>query len=138
MYIAILFGAAYGLLWGLFLSCLVGLSPFSRLQLIPQCDSVGSVLCYTVSSLLAPPLLAIPFYRAKVETWRIKIMGDPSSGKAVSWTDVFAFLLILRISPFPPHWVCNCVAPHLGIGVGLFWVAAFFGTSSSYSAPRSC
>ena len=100
-----------------------------------QCDSLGSVLCYTVSSLLAPPLLSIPFYRAKVETWRIKIMGDPASGKQVSWTDIFAFLLVLRISPFPPHWVCNCVAPHLGIGVGLFWVAAFFGQSCACHSP---
>lgn len=54
-------------------------------------------------------------------------MGDPSRGKQVSWTDVFAFLLVLRISPFPPHWVANFVAPHLGIGVGLFWLTCFIG-----------
>ena len=92
-----------------------------------QCESVGSVLCYTLSSLLAPPLLALPFYRARVETWRVKIMGDPAKGKKVGWDGVFAFLVVLRIAPFPPHWIANFVAPHLGIGVGLFWAACFVG-----------
>ena len=88
---------------------------------------MGSVLCYTLSSIVAPPLLALPFYRARVETWRVKIMGDPKKGKAVSWGDVFAFLVVLRIAPFPPHWIANFVAPHLGIGVALFWLSCFIG-----------
>ena len=54
-------------------------------------------------------------------------MGDPKKGKQVSWGDVFAFLVVLRISPFPPHWVANFVAPHLGIGVPLFWLSCFVG-----------
>ncbi|WWC72031.1 uncharacterized protein I206_105990 [Kwoniella pini CBS 10737] len=113
MYISILFGAAYGMIYGLLLSCL--------------CDAFGSLLCYTLSSLLAPPLLTMPFYRARVETWRIKIMGDPKKGKKVTWDSVFAFLLVLRIAPFPPHWVANFVAPHLGIGMFMFWSSCFIG-----------
>ncbi|WWC64564.1 uncharacterized protein I303_107175 [Kwoniella dejecticola CBS 10117] len=113
MYISILFGAAYGMVYGLILSCL--------------CDAFGSLLCYTLSSLLAPPLLTMPFYRARVETWRIKIMGDPKKGKKVTWDSVFAFLLVLRIAPFPPHWVANFVAPHLGIGMFMFWSSCFIG-----------
>jgi hypothetical protein len=76
---------------------------------------------------VAPPLLELPFYRARVETWRIKIMGDPKKGKQVSWGDVFAFLVVLRISPVPPHWVANFLAPHLGIGIPLFWLSCFVG-----------
>ncbi|WVW86185.1 hypothetical protein I302_108226 [Kwoniella bestiolae CBS 10118] len=113
MYISILFGAAYGIMYGLLLSCL--------------CDAFGSLLCYTLSSLLAPPLLTMPFYRARVETWRTKIMGDPKKGKKVTWDSVFAFLLVLRIAPFPPHWVANFVAPHLGIGMFMFWSSCFIG-----------
>ncbi|WWD19642.1 hypothetical protein CI109_104104 [Kwoniella shandongensis] len=113
MYISILFGAAYGLIYGLLLSCL--------------CESVGSLFCYTLSSLLAPPLLTLPFYRARVETWRTKIMGDPKKGKQVTWDGVFAFLIVLRIAPFPPHWVANFVSPHLGIGPILFWASCFIG-----------
>ncbi|OCF77319.1 transmembrane protein [Kwoniella mangroviensis CBS 8886] len=113
MYISILFGAAYGIMYGLVLSCL--------------CDAFGSLLCYTLSSLLAPPLLTMPFYRARVETWRTKIMGDPKKGKKVTWDSIFAFLLVLRIAPFPPHWVANFVAPHLGIGMFMFWSSCFIG-----------
>ncbi|WVR07671.1 hypothetical protein IAU60_004713 [Kwoniella sp. DSM 27419] len=113
MYISILFGAAYGIIVGLLLSCL--------------CDAFGSLLCYTLSSLLAPPLLALPFYRARVETWRIKIMGDPNKNKEVTWDSIFAFLLVLRIAPFPPHWIANFVAPHLGINPFLFWSSCFIG-----------
>ncbi|WRT70212.1 uncharacterized protein IL334_007207 [Kwoniella shivajii] len=113
MYISIIFGAAYGIMYGLVLSCF--------------CDATGSLLCYTLSSLLAPPLLTMPFYRARVETWRTKIMGDPKKGKKVTWDSVFAFLLVLRIAPFPPHWVANFVAPHLGIGRFMFWCSCFIG-----------
>lgn len=80
-----------------------------------------------LSAIVAPPLLALPFYRARVETWRHKIMGDPKRGKQISKTDVFAFLVVLRISPVPPHWVANFVAPHLGISVILFWFSCFVG-----------
>ncbi|WVR00166.1 hypothetical protein IAU59_007308 [Kwoniella sp. CBS 9459] len=113
MYISILFGAAYGIMYGLVLSCL--------------CDSLGSLLCYTLSAILAPPLLTLPFYRARVETWRIKIMGDPKKGKQVTWDSIFAFLIVLRIAPFPPHWIANFVAPHLGIGPLMFWASCFIG-----------
>jgi hypothetical protein len=128
MYISILFGAAYGMIYGLFLSCLVR-SPTCPIKETanPQCDSIGSIFCYTLSALLAPPLLALPFYRARVETWRTKIMGDPRKGKEVAWDGVAAFLIVLRISPFPPHWVANFVAPHLGIGPLFFWATCFIG-----------
>lgn len=65
-------------------------------------------------------------------------MGDPKSGKQVSWGDVFAFLVVLRIAPFPPHWIANFVAPHLGIGPGLFWLSCFIGKSSiGYAKKRA-
>lgn len=54
-------------------------------------------------------------------------MGDPKKGKQVSWDGVAAFLVVLRISPFPPHWVANFVAPHLGIGPLFFWATCFVG-----------
>lgn len=129
MYISILFGAAYGMVYGLLLSCLVNryhMTVADQADIL-QCESVGSIFCYTLSALLAPPLLALPFYRARVETWRVKIMGDPKKGKEVTWDGVAAFLIVLRIAPFPPHWVANFVAPHLGINPILFWATCFVG-----------
>lgn len=63
-------------------------------------------------------------------------MGDPAKGKKVGWDGVFAFLVVLRIAPFPPHWIANFVAPHLGIGVGLFWAACFVGEWIRSSVER--
>jgi hypothetical protein len=97
---------------------------------VTQSEASGALLCYLLSALLGPPLLALPFYRARVETWRVKIMGDPKKGKQVSWDGVFTFLIVLRILPFPPHWVANFVAPHLGIGMFLFFSSVFIGASS--------
>lgn len=54
-------------------------------------------------------------------------MGDPKKGKEVTWDGVAAFLIVLRIAPFPPHWVANFVAPHLGINAFLFWATCFIG-----------
>lgn len=54
-------------------------------------------------------------------------MGDPKKGKKVTWDSIFAILLVLRIAPFPPHWIANFVAPHLGIGMFLFWSSCFIG-----------
>ncbi|ORX40599.1 hypothetical protein BD324DRAFT_611478 [Kockovaella imperatae] len=113
MYIAIVFGAAYGIGQGLILACI--------------CESVGSVLCYLLSAVLAPPLLMLPFYRSRVAVFRAKLMGDATKGQTVSTMDIFAFLLVLRISPFPPHGITNLVCPHLGIGLGLFWLSCFIG-----------
>lgn len=113
MYISILFGAAYGIWYGLILSCL--------------CEATGSILCYTLSAILGPPLLEIPFYRKKLDVWRKKIMGDEAAGTKVGKDSIFAFLVVLRIMPLPPHWMANFVAPHLGIGIVLFWCAVFVG-----------
>lgn len=92
-----------------------------------QCEASGALLCYTLSAIVGPPLLTIPSYRNRLETWRIKIMGDASKGEQVGWDGVFAFLIVLRIAPFPPHWIANVVAPHLGISPILFWLACFVG-----------
>jgi hypothetical protein len=63
-------------------------------------------------------------------------MGDPKKGKQVSWDGVFAFLIVLRIAPFPPHWVANFVAPHLGIGPFMFWASCFIGEHQVDHTPR--
>ncbi|KAJ9125067.1 hypothetical protein QFC22_000020 [Naganishia vaughanmartiniae] len=98
---------------GLFLSCI--------------CEATGALLCYLLSAVIGPPLLTIEAYRTRLETWRTKIMGDKDKGEDVGWDGVFSFLVVLRIAPFPPHWIANFVAPHLGINPLLFWSAVFIG-----------
>jgi hypothetical protein len=32
-----------------------------------------------------------------------------------------------RLAPLPPHWVVNIMCPHVGIGLGIFWLSAAAG-----------
>lgn len=36
-------------------------------------------------------------------------------------------MLIVRISPLPPHWFINIAAPHVGVPLIPFFVGTFFG-----------
>jgi len=53
----------------------------------------------------------------------------------VKWSDkvnsqrdnLIPFLIVLRIAPFPPHWVVNVICPHVGIGIIPFWVSTWLG-----------
>lgn len=99
MYISILFGAAYGVLIGVLLSCIV--SPLHPSQSIRssmrgQCEATGALLNYALSAVVGPPLLTIESYRNRLELWRVKIMGDAEKGEQVGWDGVFSFLIVLR------------------------------------------
>jgi hypothetical protein len=101
MYISILFGAAYGVLIGVLLSCIVSSLSFyspdiSAHQSLPQCEATGALLNYALSAVVGPPLLTIESYRNRLELWRVKIMGDAEKGEQVGWDGVFSFLIVLR------------------------------------------
>lgn len=82
----------------------------------------GALLCYSLSAVIGGPILTHSArWRHKLESWRIKIASRTSS------YDLFSYLVILRISPLPPHWVVNLLAPHLGIPRGIFWASTFVG-----------
>jgi hypothetical protein len=99
MYISILFGAAYGVLIGVLLSCIVStiFHPTSAVSHDPgQCEATGALCNYALSAIVGPPLLTIESYRNRLETWRVKIMGDKEKGEEVGWDGVFSFLIVLR------------------------------------------
>jgi hypothetical protein len=151
MYISILFGAAYGVFYGLILSCLVGVeqdtvrgkmnveltpNPFfsanrSELCCVTPCrqswDLRGSLafqdhgrsdqgrgrhlgrgVCVSDRTQVSLPLNYLRMFHPRSD--RSYIPPSPN-----------------RISPFPPHWVTNVVAPHLDISPILFWCACFIG-----------
>lgn len=101
MYISILFGAAYGVLIGVLLSCIVSSCLPSVFRTIShghflQCEATGALCNYALSAIVGPPLLTIESYRNRLETWRVKIMGDKEKGEEVGWDGVFSFLIVLR------------------------------------------
>ncbi|CAL1715966.1 unnamed protein product [Somion occarium] len=105
MYLSILGGAVWGVPRALPLAC--------------TCVATGGTLCYLISAALGPALLTMPKWKAKFDVWSDKIRSQKDN--------IISFLIVLRIAPFPPHWVVNVLCPHLGIGVAPFWTSTWLG-----------
>ena len=105
MYLSILGGAVWGVPRALPLAC--------------ACVATGATLCYLISAALGPALLTMPKWKAKLDVWADKLREHKD--------DIISFLIVLRIAPFPPHWVVNVLCPHVGIGIIPFWISTFLG-----------
>lgn len=105
MYLSILGGAMWGVPRALPLAC--------------TCVATGATLCYCISSALGPALLTLPKWKARLDVWASKLNAQKDN--------LISFLIVLRIAPFPPHWVVNVLCPHLGIGVIPFWATTWLG-----------
>lgn len=105
MYLSILGGAVWGVPRALPLAC--------------TCVATGATLCYFISAALGPALLTMPKWKAKFDVWGDKIQAQKEN--------LISFLIVLRIAPFPPHWVVNVLCPHLGIGIIPFWISTWLG-----------
>ncbi|GAA5804474.1 hypothetical protein HPULCUR_009969 [Helicostylum pulchrum] len=42
---------------------------------------------------------------------------------------MFNYMIVLRISPFPPNWVVNLGSSHLGVPIGVFFWGTFLGVA---------
>ncbi|MBW0558930.1 hypothetical protein O181_098645 [Austropuccinia psidii MF-1] len=108
MYLSILAGAMFGIRVGLPLVCC--------------CVATGAMLCYLLSYSLASKLvLHSNCLRKRLENWKSKLSTKTNK------FDLFIYLILIRISPLPPHWVVNLLAPHVGINPSLFWFTTFLG-----------
>ncbi|KAG0142745.1 hypothetical protein CROQUDRAFT_724949 [Cronartium quercuum f. sp. fusiforme G11] len=108
MYLSILSGAMYGVKVGLPIVCL--------------CVGTGALLCYVLSLNLGTTVFIYsPSLRNRLEHWKQKLSTKTNS------FDLFAYLVVIRISPLPPHWVVNLLAPHVGIDIKLFWLSTCLG-----------
>jgi len=105
MYLSILGGAVWGVPRALPLVC--------------ACVASGATLCYLISAALGPALLTLPRWKDRLDKWADKVRAQKDN--------LISFLIVLRISPLPPHWVVNVVCPHVGIGIVPFWVSTFLG-----------
>lgn len=105
MYLSILGGAVWGVPIALPLAC--------------TCVASGATLCYLISAALGPALLTLPKWKARLDVWSDKLTSQREN--------LISYLIILRIAPFPPHWVVNVLAPHLNITLLPFWVSTWLG-----------
>lgn len=89
------------------------------LPLACTCVATGATLCYFISAALGPALLTMPKFKARFDVWAEKIVAQKEN--------IIPFLIVIRIAPFPPHWVVNVICPHVGIGIVPFWVSTWLG-----------
>ncbi|BGP02497.1 Golgi apparatus membrane protein TVP38 [Rhodotorula toruloides] len=108
MYLSMLGGALFGVLVALPLVCF--------------CVATGALLCYLLSALLGPSVLAnSSIWQARVEAWQERVRGHEKN--------LVSYLIVLRIAPLPPHWMLNLAAPHVGVSVWKFWLSTFLGVA---------
>jgi uncharacterized membrane protein YdjX (TVP38/TMEM64 family) len=122
MYMSILAGAMWGVSIALPVVCCVSDSPsmYRHLLISLQCVATGALLCYLISSFLGPVVLSSSTkWQNRIKKWQTRI--EKQGGNVIS------YLIVIRIAPLPPHWVVNIICPHLGIGVGIFWLSTFLG-----------
>jgi len=105
MYLSILGGAVWGVWRAIPMAC--------------TAVATGATLCYLISATLGPALLALPKFKERLDRWTEKVDAQRAN--------LLSFLIVIRIAPFPPHWVVNVVCPHLGIGIPIFWVSTWLG-----------
>ncbi|CAH7674888.1 expressed protein [Phakopsora pachyrhizi] len=108
MYLSILAGAMFGVSVALPLVCL--------------CVGTGAMLCYLISYRFSSPLFDyFPSLGNRLDSLRLTLSTKTNR------LDLFAYLVVIRISPLPPHWVVNLLAPYLGISLGMFWITTCLG-----------
>ncbi|KAF8515389.1 oxalate transporter [Hysterangium stoloniferum] len=105
MYLSILGGAVWGVWRAIPMAC--------------TAVATGATLCYLISAALGPALLALPKFKERLDRWAEKVDAQRAN--------LISFLIVIRIAPFPPHWVVNVICPHVGIGIPIFWMSTWFG-----------
>ncbi|KIO34304.1 hypothetical protein M407DRAFT_240633 [Tulasnella calospora MUT 4182] len=119
--ITYLFLQAFSLPGSMYMSILAGAvwGPAKAIPLCCTCVACGATLCYFIGAALGPALLVLPSWKARLDHWSVKINQERAN--------LIPFLIVLRIAPFPPHWVVNVLCPHLGIGLVPFFISTWLG-----------
>ncbi|CAO1618922.1 unnamed protein product [Parajaminaea phylloscopi] len=116
-----MFLQAFSIPGSMYMSILAGAMWGVPLALPIVCASVatGATICYLISKFLGEVLHAIPSWKARVDSWKAVLDRQRD--------DMLSYLIVIRMMPVPPHNVVNILAPHLGIGLPMFWFSTFCG-----------
>ncbi|PKC11066.1 hypothetical protein RhiirA5_310761 [Rhizophagus irregularis] len=99
-----------GTLWG----------SWNALILVSFCSGTGSTICYLLSYYLGQPIIQ-NYLSERMERWNEKLNAHRKG--------LFSYIIFLKTTPFLPNWFINIASPHLGVGVGVFYWATFFGVA---------
>ncbi len=83
------------------------------------CESVGSSMCYLLSSAIARPI---------VERLAPQKLGYFREHAEAEREHMFLMCLFTRLTPFLPNWFLNVASPLVGVPLTPFFLGSFFGT----------
>ncbi|PWY99254.1 hypothetical protein BCV70DRAFT_200834 [Testicularia cyperi] len=120
-FIVYIFLQAFSIPGSMYMSILAGALFGVPVALPLVCTSVatGATICYLISKFLGVVLVALPSWKARIDQWKDKMQDHKDN--------MLSYLIVIRMMPLPPHNIVNILAPHLGIGIPLFWLSTFFG-----------
>lgn len=90
------------------------------LLLICFCSATGASFCYLLSYLAGKPLVH-KYLPERAADWSRKVDGQKSN--------IFSYIVFLRITPFLPNWFINIVSPVIGVRLPPFWLGTFVGVA---------
>ncbi|RIA93899.1 snare associated Golgi protein [Glomus cerebriforme] len=99
-----------GTLWG----------SWNALILISFCSGTGATVCYLLSYYLGKPIIQT-YLSEHMKNWNERLNSHREG--------LFSYIIFLRIAPILPNWFINIASPHLGVGIGVFYWATFFGVA---------
>ncbi|CAG8692534.1 8971_t:CDS:2 [Funneliformis caledonium] len=106
MWLSVLGGALFSLPTALFLICF--------------CSSAGATNCYLLSRKFGRTFVKEKFSE-KLDQWAEKLQSHSHN--------LLSYMIVLRLSPFPPNWFANVAAPHVGVPLKIFSIGTFFGVA---------
>ncbi|CAJ0905696.1 9907_t:CDS:2 [Entrophospora sp. SA101] len=95
-------------------------SYYVNLLVIFVCSSIGSSNCFLLSKKYGRTLVK-DRYNEKLDRLANQIQTHSRH--------LLNYIVVLRLSPFPPNWFANLAAPHLGIPLKTFFIGTFFGVA---------
>lgn len=106
----------------LFLSILSGfLFPFfTALALVCTCSMLGASLCFLLSQLLGRKLV-LHYFPERAGKWAVEVEKHKSN--------MFNYIVFLRVTPFLPNWFINLTAPVIGVPLYPFAFGTFVGVA---------
>lgn len=124
--LAYIFLQTFAIPGSLFLSILSGylFNFWTAIALICFCSALGATLCFIVSQHFGRRLVT-HYFPMKVKSWAQQVEKHRS--------DLFSYMLFLRMTPFLPNWFINLTAPIIGVPLMPFVFGTFFGKLKNYT-----
>ncbi|KAG2206983.1 hypothetical protein INT47_008452 [Mucor saturninus] len=87
---------------------------------VSLCSAIGATIAYIISASLGS-VAVIKLIGERIEKWNQQLVQHKQH--------MFNYMIVLRISPFPPNWIVNLGSPQLGVPIGVFFWGTFLGVA---------